>query len=243
VAFPTIQATAETAVSTASTTHPINLPAFTGGDPANDIGQHLVLITAHGVAVATFLPQTGWTELVDENVANGITIAIHAIDGTEGTTTVTFTSSAATRSASIMYRISGVENMATQLPQLSTVATGSSTTPDPGSLTPTGGAKDYLWIALFARSGEEADDDTWVTATPTNFSIGTLVQKACGVAGTNLGGMIATAWRANNAASQDPGTFTCATGGWRAYTMAIHPAPPPAATPPIYALSAPMRAT
>jgi hypothetical protein len=216
MAFPVPQATAETAVSTAGTSHVINLPT---GIVAGDL---LMIFTARGVAVATFNALAGWSELVDDGAANGVTIWYRQADGSEGAT-VTFTSSAATRSASIAYRISGAANPATRPPEISAVATGSSTNPNPSSLTPTGGAKDYLWFAMFARSGEEADDDTWVTAAPTNFT--GLLQKACGVAGTNLGGMVATATQQANAASLDPATFTCATGGWRAHTVVVHPDP------------------
>jgi hypothetical protein len=91
-------------------------------------------------------------------------------------------------------------------------------------VTVTGGSKDVLAIAFFGRDGEEADDDTWVTAAPAGY--GTLTQKACGTAGTNLAGMVASAHLAQTASSVNPGTFTVATGGWRAQTVVIHPAVP-----------------
>ena len=215
MAFPTVVGTpTETANATEGTSHTIN--HATGG--ATDL--HLLLMNT-GKA-ATIAAHGDWTELLDEGLAGGLWIGYHY--GTLGSSS-TFTASASTRTAAIAYLISGAENPATQAPQIGTTSSGSSTTPDPPAVTPTGGAKDYLWIACFARGGEEADDDTWVTATPTNYSIGTLVQKACGIAGTNLGGMIAAAWRANNATTENPGTFTCATGAWRAQTIAVHPAP------------------
>lgn len=214
--FPTVQTTNETAVSTAGTSHAINLPT---GIAAGDL---IVILLDKGSTAATFNSLAGWTEVVDENSANGITVWARDADGSEGAT-VTFTSSASTRSASISYRITGAATTAQQLPELSTVATGSSTAPDATTCTPTGGVKDYLWITFFGRAGEEADDDTWATSAPTNYS--NLLQKACGVAGTNLGGIIASAERTNNAASEDAGAFTIATGSWRAYTLAIHPAP------------------
>jgi hypothetical protein len=228
VAFPTVQGTpAETAVSTAGSSHAINLPASIVA------GELLLIVTAKGTPAITnagFNTLAGWTEIVDEIVSLGITIWARTATGSEGAT-VTMTSDQNIRSASIAYRIAGAQPVATQAPELSTVATGSSTSPNATTCTPTGGARDYLWISLFNRSGEEADDDTWCSAAPsTPSAFSNLVQKACGTAGTNLAGMIACAQLASNAASLDAGAFTCDTGAWRAYTIAIHPIPVKTAT-------------
>jgi hypothetical protein len=165
----------------------------------------------------------GWNELLDEAIVLGLYIAWRLADGTEGTTT-TFTLSSATRGAWIVYEISGMADPGTQAPQVGTTATGSSVNPDPPSVSVTGGSKDILTIACFGRAGEEADDDTWVTAAPAGF--GSLLQIACGVAGTNLAGMVATAHLASTTATSNPGTFTCATGAWRAQTVVVHPVLP-----------------
>jgi hypothetical protein len=216
MASPVVEGTAETAVSTAGTSHAITLPASIASTD-------LVLLTMEiGSTSATLNALTDWTELLDEAVAHGLKILYYSGAGVPGNPT--FTSSAATRSATIAWRISGAEVPATQAPQIGTTATGTGTTPNPPSVTPTGGSKDYLFIAMFGRDGEEADDDTWATAAPTNYTPTTPLQKACGVAGTNLGGMVAAASRQLTAASDDPGTFTAATGNWRAQTIAVHPA-------------------
>lgn len=217
MASPAVVGTAaETAVATASTSHVVNLPA---GDT---VGNLFIAVMAKGSAGTTpgVNALAGWSELLDEAIVLGQYIAYRTVDGTEGATT-TFTLSSATRGAWIVYEITGHEIPATQVPQIGTTATGSGTTPNPPSVSVTGGAKDILTIAVMSRDGEEADDDTWVTAAPAGF--GSLLQKACGVAGTNLAGMIATAHLASNTATSDPGTFTCATGGWRAQTIVIHP--------------------
>jgi hypothetical protein len=165
----------------------------------------------------------GWEELLDEAIVLGLYIAVKECDGTEGATTG-FTLSSATRGAWIVYEVSGQEAFATQPPQVGTTSTGSSTTPDPPSVAVTGGSKDILTIACFGRAGEEADDDTWVTSAPAGF--GTLLQKACGTAGSNLAGMVATAHLAQTTATANPGTFSIATGAWRAQTIVIHPLTP-----------------
>jgi hypothetical protein len=165
----------------------------------------------------------GWNELLDEAQTLGLYIAWRTCDGTEGTTT-TFTLSSSTRGAWIVYEISGQADPTVQAPQVGTTASGSGTTPDPPSVSVTGGSKDILTIACFGRDGEEADDDTWVTSAPSGF--GGLLQKACGTAGTNLAGMIATAHLASTTATSNPGTFSAATGAWRAQTIVVHPVVP-----------------
>lgn len=216
MASPAVVGTpAETAVGTASTSHVVNLPA-------GAVGNLLVAVMSKGSAGTTpsVNALAGWTEVLDEAIVLGLFVAVRVCDGTEGATT-TFTLSSATRGAWIVYEVSGHEDPATILPQVGTTATGSSTTPNPPSVAVTGGSKDILAIAFFGRAGEEADDDTWVTAAPTNYT--NLLQKACGVAGTNLAGMVATAQRQVTTATEDPATFACATGAWRAQTIVIHP--------------------
>lgn len=220
MAFPVVEGTAETAVSTAGTSHAITLPASIASTDG------VLILTDIGSTAATFNALTDWSEIVDENVANGIKVLWFTGTGTPSNPT--FTSSASTRSASIAYRISGVSR--SLAPQLSTVATGTSTAPNATTCTPTGGAKDYLWITFFGMAGEQADDDTLVTGTPANYS--NTLQKTCGVAGTNLGGMIGAAQRQLNAASEDAGAFTTVdNAAWRAYTLAVHPNPNATVTP------------
>jgi hypothetical protein len=233
VASPAVVgAPAETAVGTASTSHVVNLPAGTTGNL-------LLALLSKGSAGTTpsVNALAGWNELLDEAIVLGLYAAYRTADGTEGATT-TFTLSSATRGAWIVYEISGHELPATQAPQIGTTATGSSVSPNPPSVSVTGGSKDILGIAFFGRDGEEADDDTWVTAAPTNFT--NLIQKACGVAGTNLAGMVASAEDQTTTATLDPAVFTCATGAWRAQTIVIHPASAPAfvAAPPTVKLQA-----
>jgi len=211
---------AESATITAGTSHVINLPA-------GAIGNLFVIIIDKGSTSATFNALAGWTELLDEALANGLAILYRVADGTEGAT-ITLTSSAATRTASIAYEISGAEDPVVQAPQIGTTATGTSLTPDPPAVTPTGGAKDYLFITFVGMAGEEADDDTWGNTPPTNYTPTPPRQKSCGTAGTNLGGLIVSAERELNASTENPGTFSVdVSAAWRAQTIAIHPAPAP----------------
>lgn len=216
MAFPTIVGTpTESATTTAGTSHVVNLPSGASGNL-------FLLVMGKGSTAATINALTGWTELVDENAAWGTFVAWRTCDGTEGTTT-TFTSSASTKSATIVYEISGQSAFA---PEISAVGTGTSNAPNPNTCTPTGGAKDYLWITFFnlGGAGEEADDDTWCNNAATNY--GSLRQKTAGVGGTNISPYIAACHRTNNASSEDaawPSGSTDQSRAWRAWTIAVHP--------------------
>ncbi len=219
MAFPQVltggSAPTESATTTAGTSHVVNLPP-------GATGNLFLLVMGKGTTSATINALAGWTELVDENQASGAFCAWRTCDGTEGTTT-TFTSSASTKSATIVYEISGQSAVA---PQISAVASASTNAPDPNSLTPTGGAKDYLWITWFVmgQASEEADDDTWVNNAATGY--GSLLQKTSAVAGTNIGAAVASCHRTNNAASEDavwPAASTDQTITWRSFTVAVHP--------------------
>lgn len=220
MASPVIEETVVSAnPTTAATAHTVTLPAATAG-------QLLLIIADKGSTAATITDNIGLTELVDENLANGLYIAYRQMDGSEPATG-TLTTSAITRLVEVAYRISGAANPATQAPEVGTVATGTSTTPDPPAAVMTGGSKDYLVIALFGMAGEQADDNTLVTTFPTNYTLGQ-AEKTCGIVGTNLGGMLGAAARALTASAENPGTFTAIdNAAWRAQTVTVHPAPPP----------------
>lgn len=215
MASPVVESVTESATTTAGTSHIVNMPATR---PDGDL---YIVVHDIGSTAATWT-HTGWTELLDEGVANGLAIAYRV--GSSEPASYTFTTSANTRSADAVYRISGAEAPGTQAPEIGTTATGTSTTPDPPAAVMTGGSKDYLVIALFGMAGEQADDDTLVTTFPTSYSTGQ-VEKTCGVAGTNLGGMLGAAARALTASAENPGTFTAIdNAAWRAQTITVHPA-------------------
>ena len=158
MAFPVVEATNESATSTAGTSHTVSLPA---GIAATD----LVLITMDiGSTSATLNALAGWTELLDEASANGLKILYYTGAGVP--TNPTFTSSASTRDATISWRISGANKSIA--PQIGTTGTGTSATPDPPASASPPSTKDYLFIAFAGMAGEEADDDTWGNSSPTN---------------------------------------------------------------------------
>lgn len=225
MASPVVQEAIESNTTSAGTNHVVTLPTATAG-------QLLLIILDKGSTAATIDAHASLTELLDENLANGLYVAYRQMDGTEPAS-YTLVSSASTRSAHIAYRISGAADPATQAPEIGTTGSGSSATPDPPSSAAPAESKDFLFVAFYGAAGEEADDDTWSDTPPTNYTPSPPRQKACGVAGTNLGGLLAAAERAlTTGTAENPGTFAKDTSAaWRSQTIMVHPAASVLVTP------------
>lgn len=214
MAFPAVQTTATTNGTTIAALI-VNLPT---GIVA---GETLIVLIRSNVAGAITWP-TGWTELFDgspDGSADQTASAWRKADGTEGAT-ITLTGSNA-KFAALAYRINAAADPTVTPPEFSTAATGASTTPDPTSLSPAGGAKDYLWLWLGTWEGEQTSPPA---NTPTNYtnSIGAS-SGTDGAVFTNC--RAAGAQRQLNAASEDPPSWIIsASDDWTAYTLAVHPA-------------------
>lgn len=217
MASPVVAEVTESSTATAGTNHVVTHPTVVAG-------QLWLLLLDKGSTSASVNAHADWTELLDEVAANGLYIAYRWTTGSEGAST-TLVTSASTRSAQMVYRITGAENPATTAPQIGTTATGTSATPDPPASATPPSSKDYLFIAFFGKAGEEADDDTWVNTPPASYTPSPPRQKACGIAGTNLGGMIGAAERTlTTGVAQNPGTFGVdVSTAWRAQTITVHP--------------------
>ncbi len=208
MSFPIVQGVTTSTQAANSTTTVINLP------PGVAAGELVLafLGTDSGAGANTW--PSPWVELKDD-AGTGFEAGIAYLIASGGETSVTVTHSTE-RGNAIAMRISGWHG--TTPPEVTTAATGSSTTPNPGSLTPSWGADDTLWIA--AMFADDSAVPFPVTAWPTNYTDnqtqGSTAASACDVA-------IAT--RNLNAASEDPGTFTMTgTETWSAYTVAVRPA-------------------
>lgn len=217
MAFPVVETTNFTNGTSAGTSVSVNLPS---GIVAGNL-----LVSIHRAAgVGAIGWPAGWVELVESSAdaSDDVTaVAYKKADGTEGAT-ITVTQGSF-KFANVCLRISGAADPTSQAPQINTAATGTSLTPDSTSLTPTGGAKDYLWIALAAWEGESAASPL---TQPSGY--GTPILGNSGGAGavtTNCRAVAAT--RTNNAASEDPGqwVFDPTADDWTAWTMAVHPDP------------------
>ena len=119
-----------------------------------------------------------------------------------------------------------MEDPDTQAPEASTGAVFNfDNNPDPDSLTPTGGAKDYLWIALTSRDAPSAST---VTVWPTNYD----TAQVDNVHSNNGGASVSSSERDLNASSEDPSAYTTSTNEDHvAVTIAVHPAAAAGANP------------
>lgn len=218
--FPQVAATNTSAESTAVSSHDVSLPT---GVVSGDL---LIVIfgiqTSSASASATW--PSGWTEFF--NVTAGTSsVLFHAggyrlADGSEGSTIVVSTSVNG-QSAHNSYRITGAENPSIRAPEAATTSSDvSGSTIDPPSLTPTGGAKDYLWLVTASARGGKT-----VTGVPANY--GNLIEI---YSTTGLAASVSThsMRRELNAVSEDPSTLTFDSAATRraAATIAVHPKGP-----------------
>ena len=205
MAFPTV-ATSNSGTNAATTTHTLNLPASVA------VGDLLIAMFATDLA-PTFTWPSGWTELVADN-PNGINCKAGAryriADGTEGAS-ISITTDASEESAYVTLRITGHAGAGTP-PQGASVI-GNDADPNPPALTPTGGAKDYLWIESYGLDFDAPAATYWSTS-------------YTGIAAPDQGAICcAAAYRQLNAASENPGVMHGAfADDWVAMTMAVHPA-------------------
>jgi hypothetical protein len=193
----------------------VNLPASIAA------GDTLLALIGHKNAASTTSFPAGWTIFNEGVNAAGslasFTWAWRKADGTEGATiSVTIASS---RSAHITLRVTGATDPTVTPPEAGTaVATNNTNAPDPPTVTPTGGSKDYLFLACFASSAGRI-----TTTQPTSYN-STRTEGSNSGTTTNVG--IGVADRALTASSENPGTFLT-TGGTTeevvAGTVAVHP--------------------
>lgn len=215
MAFPVVETTATTNGTSTSSSPIVNLPSGIVS------GNLLFILFRTSIGTAGIGWPSGYTELVESSADasdDAQAVAYRKADGTEGATITLSTSSA--RFAAIAYRISGAADPATQPPQVSVETSATNTTPDPSVLSPTGGAKDYLWFWLGGWEGEQTSPPA---GSPTNYS------NPLGADSGTIGSLasncrVASAQRNLNASSENPGIWTIsASGSWIAWIAAVHP--------------------
>lgn len=216
MASPAVAATNISSIDAVNTSHTVNLPASISA------GDLLIVVFGYVVRANTITWPGTFTPITNAKIEDGtrgcLDIAYRWADGTEGAT-ITVTTSITTKSAHTSYRITGAENPSTQAPESQTGASGSGANADPPACTPTGGSKDYLFIAAAFNSNEFT-----FSVFPTNYTNG--IQDNTGAAGAaTINGTVGSAQRQLTAASDNPGTFTygTATSTWAAQTVVIHP--------------------
>ena len=131
---------------------------------------------------------------------------------------LTITVSSYEPASHVVYRISGHDSG--QIPEISTVAKLATEFPDPSTLSPTGGAKDYLWIHSAGW-----DRDRTVVSWEANFTLDRTYEGGGGSQACSL----AISGRNENTATKNPASIEISSGDqWLAWTVAVHPVSGPA---------------
>jgi hypothetical protein len=214
VAAPVDSARQGTNITTAGTSHAINV-----GSPAS--GTLLVVAVRFAVAPGT-VTFTGYNLIATSDVdASDDTMNIYTrvADGSEGATD-TLTTANSTKLAAICWEITGAGTSIT-VPNPATFTTAANSA-NPPAVAPVEGSRTYLILAIAGQDGEVGA----YTAAPTNYTSPGLVTANSGTGGAAssncyMGG----ASRQVTGTGDDPGVFThgAATAGGLAWTVAIHP--------------------
>lgn len=196
--------------NTAVTAHAVSMPATVNA------GDLLIVLFSNNTGTIT--TPSGWTSLGSVANANVILTAYAIVAlGTEGGTTVGFTTSVGTQAAASVYRITRWSQLVTSSGiALQSTSSAGTATPAPPSLTPSWTTDRTMWMAVAA----EANQPT-VSAYPANYTTGQQNTLSGAASGVSLGSAIRAALYAS---TETPGTFTFSTSNAAAImTIAIRP--------------------
>ena len=219
MASPVDSARQTTNITTAGTSHAINV-----GSPVS--GTLLVVFVRFAAAPGT-VTFTGYTQLVADtsDASDDDTRAYYRqADGTEGATD-TLSTTSSVKLAAIAYEVTGAANPASQAPEVSAVQTGTTVANQAGTnvvIDPTGGTKDYLFIAF---AGLDQEGVTF--SGPSGYSNNANANSGTtGAVAANT--CIGSASRQATISEEIPGAFThgAAANGWASFCVAVHPAGP-----------------
>lgn len=202
--------------NSASTNHTMTYPAsryISAGDTL--IG---ILRTA-GAGAHTW--PAGWNELFEDSSDGSDDVTSVAWKKADGTETGTFTVTGGNfKSAGVIMSIDGAQDPTIRAPEFATIVTGNSTTPDPGTVTPTGGTKDYLFIWI-------AGHETQPTAAtpPTGYEDWWQANSAGGGAASSRCGILSGNKQTTASSENPPSVTISAADDWTATVLAIHPRP------------------
>lgn len=187
---------------TDATAHAVAMPATVTA------GELLLCFFASDGSAAVTLP-AGWTLLYStpqSTTARG-SAYVKIADGSEGGTTVGFTTATAEQAAAQVYRLSGAMAVLTHTVGTAVVGVAAGTTVDPPAVTAAWGASDNLFITCVANSGAQtlvSGPSGWGTPVTTNDGGG-------GQAAASASCYTSVLASAN--ASENPGVFTFSATG------------------------------
>src|SRR6185312_8881350 len=157
---PSVVNTATTNDNTTSASSAINLPASIVA------GNLLLMVISQAANTGTAITQpTGWSTLVSNNAAGRLmAIFYKTATGSEGA--MVTVSHSALRTTAVAYQISGWSGT----PEITAAATGSSSNPDSGSISPSWGGAANLYLSVYG-SGLSAT----ISSVPASYSNGVSV--------------------------------------------------------------------
>lgn len=217
---PTDAARATTSITTASDPWTVNLPTHQADD--------LLVLYARTGGNVSFNTPAGWTALVSNDTSDAsddrTAVFYRYMTGSIGSTmSLDLTGSA--KGAVTVWAISDAADPATQPPEVNTVVTSAAANVNPGSITPTGGPKAFLYLILGGEDGETQTFSNGALSNVTNANSGTAgaVATNCRIGGGTIQQIASS--------SYDPAAWTVAapSTGASAWTIAIHP--PSTSTP------------
>lgn len=216
MASPTVDGVATTDSSSTTTSAVVTLPSsITDGNTL------IMLIRTAGTGGIT--TPSGWTELDKSSIdASDDTVAVYWKKAASEGSTVTVTTGD-NKFTAIVYDIAGATDPTVTAPDKSTAVGGDSSFPDPFTVTPAGGSKDYLFLWLGTQAGKSVSPP--VSPLPSGY-LNRVGGETGGGGPASSHCRVFTCDRQLTASSEDPGSWeTSQTEPWIAWTAAIHPAP------------------
>lgn len=218
-AFPSVTSVTNSGSNPSQSSLSVSVPAVSTGDR---LLAFFIMAGGQGGGAAP----AGWTRIYDDNQYVSVYEKIASTNENAGN--VTFTQDTSSGWAAQVYLISGSHpSDASQVSSVTSVANGSSI--DPPSFSPTGGAKDWLWVAIDLH-GHLFGTTRTISSYPTNYTSTTPSNQTGGISQQLAG----SAYRQLNTATEDPGAFTLSgaiqTG--RGFTIAVPPPSSPTITTP-----------
>lgn len=215
MAAPVDSARQGTNISTAGTSHAINV-----GSPVS--GTLLIVFVRFAAAPGT-VTFTGYTSIVSDSsdAADDTTqVFWRWADGTEGATD-TLTTANSVKLGAICWEVTGAQN---EQPNVSTVVVGTTTanTANSGSVAPVSAPRDTLYISMCGGDGEVGA----YTAVPTNYANLVVANSGTGGAAASNCFIGGASRQITSSSSDDAGAFTHAahTTGWTGFAVAIREA-------------------
>lgn len=175
-AFPTITSTTTSEETANTASHTVSYPATTAN------GDLLILLFSNdGASDTPTLPGTwGTNELTNgDQGGGGYAVSYLIADGTEGGGSITVTTPSVEQSSAAMLRILAADWHGTTPPEILMGTASLTASPDVGSLSPSWGSEDTLWISLAFRDRGTFTVSTWpLPDNQTNMLNGTSNQGA-----------------------------------------------------------------